>query len=464
MKKLLKLSSLLLVAMFLFTACAPATPAAPVAEPAPAAPAPAAPAPAAPAPAAPAAEPAPEAAPAAPADPMAIEEGASLVYWSMWSDTEPQAIVISEAAAAFEAQTGVHVEITFNGRQIQRSGLEPALSAGQAIDLFDEDVDRVTDAWAPYLLNLDSYANAVYPETGGAPYASLLNQTLMNIAKDAGGGSYTAIPYQPSLFTVMYNKKLFDQAGVTALPKTWDEFKAVCAQLVAAGITPITVDNAYIAALFGYTLDRVVGAEKVAEMLANSDFTDPGILRTCQIWEEMIQLGYVSPKAATNVYPEGQASEIAAETVAMYLNGTWLPNEVKSINPDITWGSFAYPAIDAGGDGTEAHNIGAQCYAINKNTAYPNAAFAFIRFMTSGEYDQKLSSETMGIPMANDATWPAELAEAKAVFDGSSKRLVWAVGMESDLTNAPITEGFQLMVTGSMNAQQFADSLAAIGQ
>jgi raffinose/stachyose/melibiose transport system substrate-binding protein len=262
----------------------------------------------------------------------------------------------------------------------------------------------------------------------------------------------------------MYNKALFEKAGVTALPATWDEFKAVCAQLLAAGVTPMTVDNAYIPALFGYTLDRVAKAEAIATMVESGNFSDPSVLRAAQIWEEMIKLGYMSKKAATNVYPEGQASEIAAETVAMYLNGTWLPNEIKSINPNITWGSFAWPAIDATGDGAETHHFGAQCYGINKNTQYPNAAFAFIRFMTLGEYDQKLATESMGVPMANDATWPAELADAKAVFDNTTKRLPWAVGMESDLTTAPITEGFQLMVTGSMTAQQFADKLAALSK
>ena len=35
----------------------------------------------------------------------------TLVYWPMWSETEPQGKVISEAAAAYTEKTGVEVEI-----------------------------------------------------------------------------------------------------------------------------------------------------------------------------------------------------------------------------------------------------------------------------------------------------------------------------------------------------------------
>src|SRR5437016_3676804 len=38
---------------------------------------------------------------------------------------------------------------------------------------------------------------------------------------------------------VFYNKKMFAQAGITDLPKTWADFMALCAKVKAAGMTPI---------------------------------------------------------------------------------------------------------------------------------------------------------------------------------------------------------------------------------
>ena len=389
-------------------------------------------------------------------------DGPKLVYWSMWGEAEPQGQVISEAAEAFEDMTGIAVEITFTARD-SRKTLEPALASGEVVDIFDEDVDRVMKNWGSYLLNLDDYVNGVYEDTDGQPYRSLINGTLMDLVEDYGNGSVYQIPYQPFLFAVMYNKDLFAQAGVTTTPKTWDEFLDVCAQLKAAGITPITVDDAYMGCLFGYTLDRIVGSEKVAEMVANLDFSDPGVLRACEIWEEMVKKGYISVNAATNVWPAGQNEEFAQNSVAMYLNGTWLPNEIKAMTEEFNWGTFAWPAIDAAGDGIEANNFAAQCFAINKDTKYPDEAFAFIRFLTLGEYDQKLANESIGVPVANDAVWPEQLADAKVVLDNSSKRLDWAVGMEDvPELNAAIKDGLAKLILGEYDAQQFADSLAAL--
>ena len=65
----------------------------------------------------------------------------------MWSEDEPQAKVIKEAIEKYEKDTGVKVDVQFKGRTGQREGLEPALSAKQQIDLFDEDVNRVNGSW-----------------------------------------------------------------------------------------------------------------------------------------------------------------------------------------------------------------------------------------------------------------------------------------------------------------------------
>ncbi|MEG0897384.1 MAG: ABC transporter substrate-binding protein, partial [Ruthenibacterium sp.] len=56
----------------------------------------------------------------------AIEEGAKLVYWPMWSETEPQGQVISAAIDAFTAETGVDVEVNWAGGRDTRKTLSPA--------------------------------------------------------------------------------------------------------------------------------------------------------------------------------------------------------------------------------------------------------------------------------------------------------------------------------------------------
>jgi raffinose/stachyose/melibiose transport system substrate-binding protein len=377
----------------------------------------------------------------------------------MWNEAEPQGMVIGKAAAAFTEETGIQVEVNYNGREIRKT-LQPALDSGEAIDLFDEDIERVSQTWGNYLLPLDSYVAKTYPTTDGVPYGDVINSTLLDLARQLGGGSVKNIPYQPSAFVTMYNKDLFLQAGITDVPANWDDFLVVCEKLKAIGVAGITVDDAYMAALFGYTIDRLVGMDATVAMVRNNDFTSPAVLEFGTIWENMAQNGYVSPKAASNIYPAGQVEEIAAGKVAMYLNGTWLPNEIKGNAPGMNWGSFAWPAIAATGDGPEANNFGAQSFGINKNTKHADEAFQFIVYLTTGEWDKTLADESIGIPMGNSSAWPTALAEAKGVVDSTTKRLPWAVGMEDNPgVNAKIKENFAKLIKGDLTAESFATAM-----
>jgi ABC-type glycerol-3-phosphate transport system substrate-binding protein len=76
--------------------------------------------------------------------------GAKLVYWTMWNEAEPQGQVIARTAEAFTKETGIKLDINFNGRDI-RMTLQPALDAGEVIDIFDEDIDRVNSVWGTNL-------------------------------------------------------------------------------------------------------------------------------------------------------------------------------------------------------------------------------------------------------------------------------------------------------------------------
>jgi raffinose/stachyose/melibiose transport system substrate-binding protein len=234
----------------------------------------------------------------------------------------------------------------------------------------------------------------------------------------------------------------------------------VCAKLRAINVAGFTVDDAYMAALFGYTMNRIVGMDRTSAMPASNNFSDPAVLRFGQIWENMARSGYITPTSASNVFPTGQINDFATGRAAMYLNGTWLPNEIRGNAPNMRWGSFAFPAIDPAGDGITVNNFGSQSFGINRNTRYPAEAFRYIVWLTTGQWDVTLAQETIGIPVANDSRWPDALAEAKAVVDSTTKRMPWANGMEDSAeVNAKIKENFARLIRGDFNAQQFADAM-----
>ena len=385
--------------------------------------------------------------------------GDALVYWSMWDAAEPQAQAIKQSIDAFTAETGIAVDVQFKGRTGIREGLQPALDAGTNIDLFDEDIDRVNTTWGSYLLDLEELAAA-------NDYEATANAGLIAACREVGGGTLKSIPYQPNVFAYFYNADIFEEAGVTSVPTTWDEFLDTCQKIKDAGYTPITNDNAYISSLFGYHMSRLVGEPATEEIVKNGDWDNEAVLKTAQAYEELASKGYFSETIESNQWPAGQNTELAMGTAAMYLNGSWLPNEVKDIaGEDFNWGCFSYPAVEGGVDGTDASNYGAQVFAINAKSEKAEQAFQLITYLTKGEADALLSEMSVGIPAdSSNSEWPALLTNVKPVMDSMNTRYPWAAGAEANADMTPIIiENFTKLCGGSLDAQGFVDALKAAG-
>lgn len=387
-------------------------------------------------------------------------DGGSLVYWSMWEATEPQGQAIKQAVEKFTADTGIAVDLQFKGRTGIREGLQPALDAGTNIDLFDEDIDRVNSTWGQYLLDLeDLVKNSKYEDTA--------NAGLMSACREVGGGTLKSIPYQPNVFAFFYNQAIFDEAGITAVPTTWAELDAACQKIKDAGYTPITCDDAYITSMFGYHMSRLVGEPKTEEIVKEGKWDDPAVLEMAKAYEDFAKKGYFSELIASNVWPAAQMQELAAGTSAMYLNGSWLPNEVKdTAGPDFKWGCFSYPAVEGGTDGVEAANYGAQVLAINKDTKNAEAAFQLIQYITQGEFDKLMSELSVGIPAdSRNTEWPAMLSSVKPVMESLTTRYPWAAGAEANANLTPIIkENFLKLCGGTMTAEEFVETMKAAGK
>lgn len=380
-----------------------------------------------------------------------------IVYWSMWNEVEPQGQVIKEAINDYmKKYDDIVVEVNWNGREIRKT-LQPALDNNQEIDLWDEDLERTIRNWGKYALALDDYVANSYDNTDGKPYQDVVMKSLLDLSKTySEDGKIYAIPYQPFTFLIMYNKDHFAKAGITKTPETWNEFKEVCAKLKSAGFIPLTVDDAYVDILYGYQVARYKGSDWVKSLVLDGLWDDPVVLRAARDWEEIYKLGYLSPNVAGNKFPQGQ-QEIANGEVSMYLNGTWLVNEVMpTTGPDFPWGQFAYPTVPGGIGKLYDLNYGGQSFQINKNSKYPDEVFNLIVHLTTGQWDKELAEKTYGVPMANTTDWPIQLTDAKEIFSKLGVCYPWAAGLQYNTDKAPvIASAFTKLITGQITSEQF---------
>lgn len=348
-----------------------------------------------------------------------------LTYWSMWNATEGQAKVLAEAAEAYEAATGIHVNMEFKGRDI-RNLVGPALDAGEKIDIFDTDYMLMVQQNGKYLTDLTDMAAA-------ADYEKHVLPVLMNNVKTWGDGKMLVMPYQPYTTGVWFNKDMFDAAGITKSPETWTEFLDVCQKLKDSGVNAITCNSDGMTLLYGYQMARYVGQARLIEILDNVQWADvPEAKKAAEEIQSLFVKGYMSEYAPAN-YPDGQ-NEIGFGESAMILNASWIPNEInQNTGAQINWGFFPWPAVDGGVDGIEGSMVGSQGAGIVAKSEHKQEAFDFMMTVVTGAFDKKMADAVLSIPAdVENHEWPAVVAGAEPYFKLMTKTYDWAVGLENN--------------------------------
>lgn len=342
-------------------------------------------------------------------------DGVTLTMWSMWNSDEPQGKVISEAAAAFEAQTGAKVSIEWKGRSINEI-LSASLESKEKFDIFEDDYQRIANIYKDYTYDLTDMAKAA----GYADHSyACFNDTVVKWA-----GYFNSIAEQPQVGGIFYDKDAFAKAGVTAEPKTWAEFLDVCAKLKDAGIAPMAQDSAYADFAFYHQLVRHLGEDKIAELDEKGGWAgSAGAVAAAQEIIDMVNAGYFAD-GAPDEYPSSQ-NKIGFGQAAMIVCANYVTAEVNNATgTEINWGLFNYPTVDNAAEPNAAY-IGANSLAITAYTENAQAAFDFLMFLTSGEMDQKMADTAAQIPADSRNTAPANLSGTIETLLSADSPMTW---------------------------------------
>lgn len=384
------------------------------------------------------------------------DTGITLTYWSMWNSTENQAKVIQAAADEYYAETGIKVNIEWKGRDM-KTLIGVAMDAGENIDIFEDDYMRMIQNNQKYLLNLSE--QPFYAEYSSHVMPIILQTAL---SEGWGNGSLWCFPYQPYTTGVWYNKALFEKAGITSVPQTWDEFLAVCQKLRDSGVNPLTCNSDTVTLLYGYQLARYIGQDAVTDCLNNVKWAEiPEAKKAAEDLYGLFKAGYFSPYAPAN-YPDGQ-NEIGFDESCMILNASWIPNEInQGTGASIDWGFFPWPSVPGGVDGSEAAMVGAQSIGISAKTKYPQEAINFALKLVTGKYDLQMAQQTITIPAdVNNTDWPAAISGARPYFDKMTKKYNWAVGLEVNPSyTAILNENLVKLFKMEIDPDQFITALS----
>ncbi|MDG4826992.1 extracellular solute-binding protein [Asanoa sp. WMMD1127] len=147
---------------------------------------------------------------------------------------------------------------------------------------------------------------------------------------------------------VYYNRQLFQQAGITAAPKTWAEFLDACAKLKAKGITPIELGGAdpFAASmpLVGIISADILGKNKnwLQDRYADKvKFADADLVTAVRKYRTLVTGGYFD-KGALGVKYADSITRFTGGKSAMYPMGSWFLGSVPKDTAD-NFGSFPWP-------------------------------------------------------------------------------------------------------------------------
>ena len=338
-------------------------------------------------------------------------DGVTVTMWSMWSAGEPQALVIEEAAAAFEAETGAKVNIEFKGRDINTL-LSTALESGEKFDIYEDDYQRIALTYAPYTADLTDLAAAANYQG----YPCLNNQVI------EWAGHLNSIVEQPQVGGVFYDKDAFTKAGITAEPTTWAEFLDVCEQLKVAGIAPLALDGAYAYFTFYHQLVRHLGEDKLEEIAVNGGWGESAAVTAAQEIIDFVNAGNLVD-GAPDEYPNSQ-NKVGFGLAAMVVCANYVTAETNNnCGVELNWGLFNYPMVE-GSDNAAAY-AGANSLAITEYSENKQAAFDFIMTLTTGKYDQMMADKCAQIPADPTNVAPAHLTGTIETLLAANAPMTW---------------------------------------
>ncbi|MFE4666842.1 extracellular solute-binding protein [Streptomyces sp. NPDC056716] len=210
------------------------------------------------------------------------------------------------------------------------------------------------------------------------------------------------VPFTTDTLALVYNKELFEQAGVEA-PTTWDELKTA-----AATIKDETGVDGYWGSTQAYYAQSFLygeGADTVDAEAQKITVTSPEAKKGYETWQGLFDgKGLHKADTTADAYAHIQDAFVSGE-VASIIQGPWeITNFYKgsAFADKNNLGIATVPAGSSGAAGapTGGHNL--SVYA-GSDAAHQEAALKFVNFMTSATAQETIALKNSTLPTRDDA-------------------------------------------------------------
>ena len=325
----------------------------------------------------------------------------------------------------FEEATGIQVELINMGwDNVAERVTAEMTSGGSSYDVIEFD-----NSWVAkfgdndWLEPLDGYITDEMKE-------GIVPALLEKFTYD---GSLYGICWNNDTRFLMYNKAKLDEAGIEAPARTYDELIEQTKQLQEAGICDYGYIDSYMQAQSGFNefcqLVYSFGGNFLDEEGNPIMATDPGVKAAYEYLVQAYNDGIYDPSALMADY-DTVANVFYSGTTAYMLQawaGIYASSNDESISTIPGQVEVADYSISADGE-TQAVLTLPEAMAIPKTSQNKDAAWKYIEYMSSIEFDKEKSEAIGALPIWTELYSDPELLEMYPYWEQFGKQSAFAKG------------------------------------
>lgn len=392
------------------------------------------------------------------------EESSGVVeinFPTSWVGVSSNTEWFNDRLAAFNEQYGDKIKVNVEeiaGDQAYVDKMKVLYSSNSLPDVFSTGGYNLIDSMKDQLVDITDYIDEEWYNSN--------SEVCWDV--NSRDGRIYGVPYSRQVIGYFYNKDLFAQAGITEPAKTWDEFFEQCDKLLAAGITPLSMDTAdsgwVTSLMLGAMIAQTEEGEEFMNTLQPKDYNREDFIQAATMIQEMFQK-YTTADAVGGKY-ENAASNFFMEETAIIANGPWMVSDFYDEN--MVEAGFAEKVGTAMFPGGVMYNSGKIGFNFASKTEEKlKASIEFVRFLTSEESQKKLLEMTGDIPsninVVSDQVYPLinEVIENgnKASRSINDFQSLWYANVVDE-----ISVQYPLLAQGEITPEQFADALSAVAK
>jgi ABC-type glycerol-3-phosphate transport system substrate-binding protein len=363
----------------------------------------------------------------------------------------------SPLAAAYEkAHPDVKVDIrTFGSTTDYAPALAAAISAGKTPDIYGP-----------------SFSAISYGEQGVAlDLKKALGESFLKQFFQADNDQFTSkgkqygIGWNAQSFGLFYDPAVLSKIGIEP-PESWDDLIAAAPKIKAAGYIPLTIPSSPSYGLSDFVCPLVTQASddptlllKIDAQEDGKDWKDDAVVAALDKFQSLVKGGVFDAGLLAVTYPIAEQLLTTGKTAFLW-DGSWVPADLKSSNPDFDYAIAQNPAWTSGAKHWTGDQAGA-ALSVSATSPHLDDALDFIKFIFAPDRYSSTLNDAQAMPATTAAA--AKVADPNVktmtswLVDGlGAPHILYGAGSVAALSDACVA-----IVQGKTNPKDAAASIQA---